>query len=168
MKSAMKKSSRPASQTKRRVVFAEMSELMYFQKNCDSERKAAWYSKADCSHFKSKTLSYSRRLVEAWPAVARAYVEKSVDVNGDPEFGSKFHGIEHVCGIEHSLSPAVVAMILTSRNALIDQVLLEQERQKSTGNYSAERIAQISANASLFSRAWRHRIAIMNSCNHGI
>lgn len=147
----------------KRVAFAEMSQLVYVQKKSDAEMKEAWYSKEATAEFKTDVVIYSRRLVVARPKVAQAYIEKSIEVDDEQGFlGGRFHGIEHVCGIEHALSQSVTAMIVTTRSTTIKQVIEEQERQKRLGYHSAERIAGISRSSSLFSRAWRHRIAVMN------
>ncbi|KAL7504498.1 hypothetical protein ACHAXN_002150 [Cyclotella atomus] len=88
----------------KRVAFAEMSQLVYVQKKSDAEMKEAWYSKEATAEFKTDVVIYSRRLVVAWPKVAQACIEKSIEFDGEQGLGGRFHGIEHVCGIEHALS----------------------------------------------------------------
>jgi hypothetical protein len=139
-----------------------MSELIVTQRKSIQEMKACWFSKEDLAKFKTKSMQYSRRLVDAWPTVAQAYIEKSIDVEVD-QAGCRFHGLEHVCGIEHTLSQAIMAMLVTTRNMVISDVFEEQKRQKVAGENNIELVAQASANSSAFSRAWRHRIAVINS-----
>lgn len=147
----------------KRVAFSEMSQIVCVQRKTDQELKEVWYSREETNEFRSNAVIYSRRLLVAWPKVAQAYIAKSIEVDMEQGFGGCFHGIEHVCGIEHTLSEAVTAMILTTRSATINQVITEQERQRRLGHCNPERIAEVSSSSSLFSRAWRHRIAVMNS-----
>ena len=146
----------------KRVKFSEMSELVWTEKKSKQDMKACWYSKADMALFKGKTVRHSTKLLETWPSVANAYIEKSIDFNDDNQVRGTFHGLAQVVGIEHSLSNAVMAMIITTRRAVIHQVIEEQKRQRKADQHDAERIAQVSSSSSLFSRAWRHKIALMN------
>ena len=143
--------------------FSEMSELVWTAKKTDQDNKACWYSKADMALFKGKSDRHSRKLLGTYPSVAKAYIDKSIDFSDDNQVQGSFHGLAQVCGIEHTLSRTVLFMINNTRFMAIHQVLLEQERQRKTGQHDADRIAQVSSSSSLFSRAWRRRIAQMNA-----
>lgn len=77
----------------------------------------------------------------------------------------QFGGIEHVCGIEHLLSPQVFHMIMATRVLTIERVLREQECQRGAGTNHYERIAQASMMTSTFAREWHHSKAVLNGAN---
>jgi hypothetical protein len=73
--------------------------------------------------------------------------------------------VEHVCGIEHLLNPHVCKALITSRSLTVGGVLEEQDRQERLGIYDEKKLAEASLKVSLFSRLWRHKIALMNCSN---
>jgi hypothetical protein len=144
----------------KRVKFSESSTLVITRPKTNQELKACWYAKADTRRFKQQSIDYAKSLIQAYPSEATSYVRKSINAN---QIHGRFHGVEHMCGIEHTLSPQVLDMLLATKKATIEGVLKEQERQKRTGMRDVNSMANVSIEKSLFSRAWRHYIAVLNS-----
>jgi hypothetical protein len=148
--------------THKRVTFSVTSTVVLVQPKTRQELKAVWYSKDDMARFKLKACHSAEMMVGS--VAAAAYIEQSLELDQRPS-SNRFTGIEYICGIEHILSPAVLKMLHATKAMTIQHVLREQERQKKSGEYSPELIAEASMKTSLFSRAWRHNTAALN-CIH--
>ena len=147
----------------KRVKFSESSTLVITRPKTNQELKACWYAKADTRRFKQQSIDYAKSLIQAYPSEATSYVRKSINANQNQDQGC-FHGVERMCSIEwHTLSPQVLDMLLATKKAIVEGVLKEQERQKRTGMRDVNSMANVSIEKSLFSRAWRHYIAVLNS-----
>jgi hypothetical protein len=146
------------------VAFSETATLVTMHLDTQPALKVLWYTQDDISRFKQETFHSVSSLLETNASVAKVYIEKSLLVNRSNDI-SPFVGIEHVCGIEHLMSPQVMRMILATRSLTIERVLREQERQKRTGENKGQLIAQASMETSVFAREWRRRVAELNSTN---
>jgi hypothetical protein len=91
---------------------------------------------------------------------ANAYIIHSMAADGKD--AKHLPDTDELCGIEHLLCYQVCKALLTSKDLTLQQVLGEQARQQSVGEHDVNKIAEVSSKASLFSRLWRYRIAVMN------
>lgn len=146
------------------VTFSQTSTLIVTCPKTRPELKILWYTLEDIRRFKQETLNSAHFLLERHACTAKAYIQKSLQVDRCNVIG-QFGGIEHVCGIEHLLSPQVFHMIMATRVLTIERVLREQECQRGAGTNHYERIAQASMMTSTFAREWHHSKAVLNGAN---
>ena len=146
------------------VTFSQTSTLIFTSPKTRPELKLLWYTREDIRRFKQETSNSANSLLETNASTAKAYIEKSLRVDHCNVI-SQFGGIEHVCGIEHLLSPQVFHLIMATRALTIERVLGEQECQKEAGTNHYERIAQASMKTSAFAREWHHIKAVLNGAN---
>ena len=152
-----------ASSTKK-VRFAQASTLVITHPKTEQDLKATWYTKAEMKPFKQKHVGQSAKaILTTSPSLAETYIEQSLA--GHKAHFDPFCGVENVCGIEHLLNPHVCKALITSRSLTVGGVLEEQDRQERLGIYDEKKLAEASLKVSLFSRLWRHKIALMNCSN---
>ena len=142
-----------------KVRFAEASTLIIIHRNTPQERKKMWFIKRELKQFRDNT-NESAQSMDKTPDVI-AYILQSM--SADKAEDKKYRGdVEKLCGVEHLICPEICRALLTSKCLTIQKVLEEQARQREMGEDGCNRLAEVSIKASLFSRLWRHRIAVMN------
>jgi hypothetical protein len=147
---------------KKRVRFADTSTLVVMQPKSIKDMNASWYTKAEMTQFRQEAFRAARSLKKSKPSVVEEYINQSLETKQSHPKDHDFSGIEKVCGIEHFLSPKVMKILESAREATIACVLQEQDRQDITSECNPDLIAEVSESMSLFTRLWRHRIAVLN------
>ena len=146
----------------KRVRFAETATLIIIVPKSRQELKQVWLIKREMKQSRNNMDDAAK--VARKTAAARAYIIQSMAADGqDVKHSNDDENlVDQLCGIEHLLSSEVCRALLTSKYLVLQRVLEEQARQKVTGERDSSKIAEASIKASLFSRLWHHRIAVIN------
>ena len=156
----------------KRTRFSDTSTLVVFPPRSDEDIHASWYTKQDLAGFKqdirkSTMALRTTRTAKAMKRIAFSIAsgssssEMSSVTRSTTAMDLHIHGIEHIRGLEHLLSPDVLKVIIHRRRMNIARVLQEQEMQtKVMGKYDPSNIlGQVSERNSLFSREWSCQIS---------
>lgn len=147
----------------KRVKFAETADLIITERKQDL--KAHWLSSKEMKQHKRK-MDEDAKCIRRTP-IAKAYILQSMAADGEDinHLHNDANQLDQLCGIEHVLSSEVCRALLTSKYLTTQRVLQEQARQQKMGEHDTSKIAEASTSASLFSRLWHNRIAMMNGSN---
>lgn len=149
----------------KRVRFAEYAKLTLFERPSREVLLSRWYDKREKDYFKCAFRHDANALRETsvekdMEKIAHAIMHTKS--NGTPNIYSlQLHenGID-ARGIERSVSPLVMKLIVYGRKSAIYHVIHEQQRQKSLDVNDEERLAEVSKKYSRFAREWSSHIAI--------
>ncbi|KAL7544060.1 hypothetical protein ACHAXR_013564 [Thalassiosira sp. AJA248-18] len=145
----------------KRVQFSECSQLLIITEG-DTDAKQEWYTKEDIIQFKKNVRVASTALRKTRTAKTMKYIARSAAA-GSPQVDVHFHGVEHIRGIEHLLSPEVCKLLWVQRQNTIHRVLEEDQAQKRAGmGTDPSRTAQVSEANSSFSKEWSSRVSLFH------
>ncbi len=148
----------------KRVRFAEFAKLTLFERPSREVLLTRWYNEREKHYFKiaiRRDVSALREtsVEKEVEAIAHAIIHTKADVTPE-NYSLQLHerGID-AHGIERSVSPLVMKLIVQGRKSAIYHVIHEQRRQKSLDVKDEDRLAEVSRKYSRFAREWSSRIA---------
>ena len=161
MKCTYRSSPRSSPVLKKTVRFSDRSVLIVTNPRSDSDRQASWYTKHEIKHFKKNAELAAKKFANSQESNVIKHVAYSV-ISGTAQSNKNFYHKEHVCGLEHLISPSMLKILVRRRKLTIERVLGEQDVQMKLGESDPSRIALVSMGNSAFTKEWRRRIACLH------
>lgn len=142
----------------KRLRFSENSHLIITKAKSGEDIKNTWYSKRELARFKIDVYDTAKALRVTRTAKAIKYMARAATRPGSPQLHLHVHGIEHIRGLEHLISPEVFKSLWQRRQKAISRVLEDQQAQKKSGqSVDHTRLARVSEMNSAASREWSRR-----------